>query len=78
MCIRLANILHFLLPVVIVMLHVLLPMHVLHHLVRVAGAFVTADITLYVLLHSAGVVVAYVAGFVGSAALCTVLFPFAG
>jgi len=77
-CIRLANTLHFLLPLVLVMLHVLLPMHVLHHLVRVAGAYVTADITLYVLLHSACVVVAGVAGFVGSAALCAVLFPFAG
>ena len=81
MCIRLANTLHFLLPLVLVMLHVLLPIHVLHNLVRVAGApcvCMSLPITLYVLLHSAGVVVAYVAAFVGSAALCAVLFPFAG
>jgi hypothetical protein len=63
---------------VILILHVLLPMQVLHHLVRVLGAYVTADITLYMLLHPAGVMVACVAAFVGSAAPCAVLFPVAG
>lgn len=46
--------------------------------VRVVGAYVTADVSLYTLLHPAGVVVAFVAAFVGSAAPCAVLFPVAG
>ena len=53
-------------------------MHVLHLLVGVVGACVTADITLYMLLHSAIVVVACVAAIDGSTALCAVLFPMAG
>ena len=46
----------------------------MHHLVGVLGAYVTADIASYILLHSAIVI----AAFAGSAALCAVLFPVAG
>ena len=70
------TLLFLLLPLVLLILHVFLPMHVLHLLVGVVGACVTADTT-SMLLQSAIVVVACVAAFVGSTALCAVLFPMA-
>ena len=79
MCVCIAKETGFLLlPLVLLMSHVLLLMHVLHHLVEIVGACVTADIITYTLLHSAIVVAAYFAAFVGSAPLCAVLFPVAG